>query len=163
MIFVTVGTHEQQFNRLVREVDRLKKEGLIKEDVFIQTGYSDYRPEFCRHEKLLDYDDMQLMMAGADLIISHGGPSSFMKALYLRKPVIVVPREKAHGEHVNNHQLEFVNKIKGIYSIEVVTNVSELGVKINDINLSKGNTKEIKSYNDEFCSKFASIVKEFLE
>ena len=26
MIFVTVGTHEQPFNRLIEEVDRLKKE-----------------------------------------------------------------------------------------------------------------------------------------
>lgn len=40
MIFVTVGTHEQQFNRLIKEVDRLKGEGFIQDDVFIQTGYS---------------------------------------------------------------------------------------------------------------------------
>ncbi|HFR3735153.1 TPA: multidrug MFS transporter, partial [Streptococcus suis] len=25
MIFVTVGTHEQQFNRLIKEIDLLKK------------------------------------------------------------------------------------------------------------------------------------------
>lgn len=31
MIFVTVGTHEQPFNRLVKKMDELKKEGIITE------------------------------------------------------------------------------------------------------------------------------------
>lgn len=40
MIFVTVGTHEQPFNRLIQKVDELKKDGVITEDVIIQTGFS---------------------------------------------------------------------------------------------------------------------------
>ena len=39
MIFVTVGTHEQPFNRLIQKVDELKKDGVITEDVIIQTGF----------------------------------------------------------------------------------------------------------------------------
>ena len=42
MIFVTVGTHEQPFNRLVEYMDRLKENGIIAEDVIIQTGFSTY-------------------------------------------------------------------------------------------------------------------------
>lgn len=38
MIFVTVGTHEQPFNRLIKKVDELKRDGIIQEDVIIQTG-----------------------------------------------------------------------------------------------------------------------------
>ena len=37
MIFVTVGTHEQPFNRLVEYMDQLKENGIITEDVIIQT------------------------------------------------------------------------------------------------------------------------------
>lgn len=37
MIFVTVGTHEQPFNRLIQKIDELKKDGIINEDVIIQT------------------------------------------------------------------------------------------------------------------------------
>ena len=40
MIFVTVGTHEQPFNRLVKAVDDLVGNGTIKEDVIVQKGYS---------------------------------------------------------------------------------------------------------------------------
>ena len=31
MIFVTVGTHEQPFNRLIQKVDELKHDGIIKD------------------------------------------------------------------------------------------------------------------------------------
>ena len=49
MIFVTVGTHEQQFDRLIKYVDELN----LPEEVIIQRGYSDYIPRNCRAEKLL--------------------------------------------------------------------------------------------------------------
>ena len=32
MIFVTVGTHEQPFNRLIQKIDELKKDGTIQDD-----------------------------------------------------------------------------------------------------------------------------------
>ena len=41
MIFVTVGTHEQQFNRLIEKVDALAGAGVISEPVIMQTGFSD--------------------------------------------------------------------------------------------------------------------------
>ena len=44
MIFVTVGTHEQPFNRLLKKIDELKKDGIIHEDVIMQTGFSTYEP-----------------------------------------------------------------------------------------------------------------------
>ena len=31
MIFVTVGTHEQPFNRLIQKIDELKKDGTIQD------------------------------------------------------------------------------------------------------------------------------------
>ena len=34
MIFVTVGTHEQPFNRLIQKVDELKRDGVIKDILF---------------------------------------------------------------------------------------------------------------------------------
>ena len=55
MIFVTVGTHEQQFDRLIKYVDELN----LPEEVMIQRGYSDYIPRNCRAEKLLPYEKMK--------------------------------------------------------------------------------------------------------
>ena len=55
MIFVTVGTHEQPFNRLIQKVDELKRDGIIKDDVIIQTGFSTYEPKYCQWSKLIQY------------------------------------------------------------------------------------------------------------
>ena len=45
MIFVTVGTHEQPFNRLIKKIDDLVANGSIQEEVIMQTGFSTYKPE----------------------------------------------------------------------------------------------------------------------
>ena len=58
MIFVTVGTHEQPFNRLVKKIDELKGNGTIQDDVFIQTGFSTYEPKNCQWSKLIPYNQM---------------------------------------------------------------------------------------------------------
>ena len=59
MIFVTVGTHEQPFNRLVKKVDELVSEGAINEKVIIQTGFSTYIPRHCEVHKMMSFDEMQ--------------------------------------------------------------------------------------------------------
>ena len=128
MIFVTVGTHEQPFNRLIEEVDRLKGEGVITEDVIIQRGYSTYEPKHCKYYDLISWEEMQKYNKEARIIITHGGPASFIDVLSLGKTPIIVPRQSKFGEHVNDHQIEFSKKLleKG-EKIIVVERISELG------------------------------------
>lgn len=73
MIFVTVGTHEQPFNRLVQKVDELKRDGIIQEDVIIQTGFSTYEPQYCEWSKLIPYQQMKKNVENARIVITHGG------------------------------------------------------------------------------------------
>lgn len=72
MIFVTVGTHEQQFNRLVKAVDELRADGILTEPVFIQTGYSTYEPIHCDHSRFVPFHQMKNYMEVADVVITHG-------------------------------------------------------------------------------------------
>lgn len=155
MIFVTVGTHEQQFNRLIEEVDRLKGENLIKEDVFIQTGYSTYIPKFCEYKNLISYDEMEEYMQKASCVITHGGPATFMKSLSLGKNTIVVPRLEKYGEHINNHQLEFLEVMKKVYGISYIKNIEDLEKTINNI---ESENIIYKSNNSKFCEKLIKIL-----
>ena len=155
MLFVTVGTHEQQFNRLIREVDELKGSGIICEDVIIQTGYSTYKPQFCEFEKLYSYDQMCEYVSSADITITHGGPSSFIMPLQFGKIPIVVPRQKKFDEHVNNHQIDFsiaVNERFG--NIIVLQNIKDLKdtlLRYEDITeeMSKITWSNNKQFNDD--------------
>lgn len=53
MIFVTVGTHEQPFNRLVAFMDKWAE--VHDEKVIIQTGFSTYNPINCVWDKFYPY------------------------------------------------------------------------------------------------------------
>lgn len=146
MIFVTVGTHEQQFNRLIEEIDRLKGENIITDDVYMQTGYSTYEPQYCHWKKLLSYYEMNEMYEKADIIVTHGGPASFMKALELKKVPIVVPRQKKYNEHINNHQVEFVKLVEERFG------------NIIDINEVDDLVKALSNY-EEFIEKLNSSTQ----
>ena len=162
MIFVTVGTHEQPFTRLVQEMDRLVETGVITEEVFIQTGYTDYEPKHCSFSKLLPYSQMEKYVKEARIVITHGGPSSFIMPLQVGKTPIVVPRQEKFGEHVNDHQLTFALEVaKRQKNILVVENIDTLADTITGYeeairNVSGG----IASNNSAFCAAFSQKVEE---
>ena len=153
MIFVTVGTHEQQFNRLIEKIDNLKKDGLIKEDVFIQTGFSTYEPKYCKWSKLISYQDMQKYNKEATIVITHGGPASFIAPLQLGKIPIVVPRQYEFDEHVNNHQLEFAKNVaERMKNIIPVYNIDDLEDIIKNYKkIVKKMSTNNASNNEKFC------------
>lgn len=112
---------------MIEEVDRLVETGIITDEVFIQTGYSTYEPKFCKWSSLISFDKMNELMQTSDIIITHGGPATFMSAIANGKKPIVVPRQEKYGEHVNDHQVDFSKQVKERYnSIEVVEEISEL-------------------------------------
>ena len=166
MIFVTVGTHEQPFNRLVRAIDDLKTDGTISVDepVFIQTGFSTYEPQHCKWAELLSYEDMQSYIREARIVITHGGPSSFLAPLQLGKIPIVMPRRVEYGEHVNDHQVEFVKDVAERFdNIIVVDDKTELAAAIADYDkLIKNKTDVAVSHNVEFCKTFSVIANKLL-
>ena len=162
MIFVTVGTHEQQFNRLVKAVDDLKRDGVIEEDVFIQTGYSTYEPKYCKSKKFLTYKEMEKLYKNSDIIITHGGPASFMKALQYKKIPIVVPRQVKFKEHVNNHQVDFCksvyNRFSNILLVEDINTIRDL--LLNYDSIFKKEKMPCSQNNLFFNKNFETLLKE---
>ncbi|CYU55363.1 TPA: multidrug MFS transporter [Streptococcus suis] len=162
MIFVTVGTHEQPFNRLIEEVDRLKKEGIITDDVFIQTGFSTYEPQWCDWKGIISYSNMEDYMTNADIIVTHGGPATFMGAIANGKKPIVVPRQEKFGEHVNDHQVEFAEVVKNrLGTIFTVTDISKLETLIT-LPQSDFVVDNSTNYNSHFVESFTREVTELL-
>lgn len=164
MIFVTVGTHEQPFNRLVKKVDDLVAQGNIKEKVVIQTGFSTYNATHCEAHKMMSFDEMQQALKDARIVITHGGPSSFIEALQFGKVPIVVPREEKYHEHVNNHQVDFtqliakrMNNIIPVYDIDQLANIIE-----NYDEIVKTKHAGESSNNSKFNEKLEHIVSELV-
>jgi UDP-N-acetylglucosamine transferase subunit ALG13 len=124
MIFVTVGTHEQPFNRLLESIDKLIEKGIIKEKVIMQIGYSTYIPKHAEWFRFKDFNSIKKIMKRAKIVITHGGTGSIFTALNLNKRVIVVPRLKKFREHTDDHQLQIVKELEkekmliGVYDID---------------------------------------------
>lgn len=162
MIFVTVGTHEQPFDRLLKKIDELKKNGIIQEKVIMQTGFSTYEPKYCEWSKLLPYKDMVQNVADARIVITHGGPASFIMPLQVGKIPIVVPRQKKFEEHVNDHQVEFAHNVAermgNIIVIEDIEKLQETIMKYDDI--VSNMPLEMKSNNEKFNENLEEIVEQ---
>lgn len=165
MIFVTVGTHEQPFDRLVKCVDELKRDGLIKDQVFIQTGFSKYEPQYCEWCQMIPYRKMDELISAARIVITHGGPSSFVAPLKIGKIPIVVPRRREFGEHVNDHQVEFCRAVaqhqKNIIKVEDVSTLGDVLDNYDSIVLEMA--PGLISNNKHFVENFESIVNELME
>lgn len=162
MIFVTVGTHEQQFNRLIEEIDRLKGDGIIEDEVVIQTGFSTFEPKHCKWSKLIPYEKMEANVKKAKIVITHGGPASFIAPLQIGKIPIVVPRQKKYGEHVNDHQLDFCKAVEErMGNIIVVEDVKTLcDVIMGYAEICKEKAGMNFSSNKEFNEKLEKLVEE---
>ncbi len=159
MIFVTVGTHEQPFDRLIEYMDKLA--ATIEEDVVIQSGFSTYVPQNCTWKKLFSYTEMNTNVEQARVVITHGGPSSFIAPLQIGKIPIVVPRRKEFNEHVNDHQLNFCREVakrqKCIIEVEDVKELKRIIEKYDEIIMGMKNG--LKSNNEKFCRELAEMVR----
>lgn len=162
MIFVTVGTHEQPFDRLIRKVDKLKQKGIIKEEVIIQTGFSTYEPKYCRWSKLLPYQQMVQNVTDARIVITHGGPASFIMPLQIGKTPIVVPRQYQFHEHINDHQVEFTRNVaQRMGTIIPVEDIDTLGDIITDYDrIVAGMGHGMNSNNERFNEELEKLVEE---
>ncbi len=164
MIFVTVGTHEQPFNRLVKYMDDLVLDGTIKEKVIIQTGYSTYEPKYSTWQKFYSYQQMKKNIEDARIIITHGGPSSFIMPLQVSKTPIVVPRQKAFDEHVNDHQVDFCNTVAErmgtIVVVEDIEKLSDIIIRYDEVTSKM--IDGMNSNNARFCVEFEKIVDDIV-
>lgn len=97
MIFITLGSQKFQFNRLLEQVDKLIEEGKITEEVFAQSGYSDYEPKNYRFKNFLDRDEFIRVMRECDKVITHGGTGAIIGAVKQGKKVIALPRLAKYG------------------------------------------------------------------
>jgi len=106
MIFVTAGTEQYPFDRLMRWLDLLQQHHLLQDEIVVQYGNSTYLPEGSRVYSFLKEKDFQALIQDASLVIAHCGEGTVLLLDSLKKPYMLVPRTHALGEHVDNHQIE---------------------------------------------------------
>ena len=159
MIFVTLGTSQFQFSRLIRVVDKYCIES--GEEVFIQSGYTNYKPKYCQYDAFLSDNVYLDKFINAELIIAHAGLGVYLQGLKHRKKMLLCPRLPELMEHANNHQVELAKELKKQgkalliehHSKNEIVSLVNKTKKLNSLTMNNSKEiyiKKLKSYIDRF-------------
>ena len=152
MIFITLGSQKFQFNRLLKAVDELISKGEITDDVFAQTGYSDYEPKNYEFKQFLSRDEFADVISKTDIVITHGGTGAIVGAIKAEKKVIAIPRVEKYGEHIDDHQMQIVYQFK---KSDLICGIDECDELVGAIEYSKNH--EFKKYESNTSNIIDSI------
>lgn len=126
MIFVTVGT-QLAFPRLIDAMNRIAP--TLSETVIAQTGPGGGDWTNLDHRANLSPAAFAETFRAARAIVAHAGIGTILSARSAGKPLIVMPRRHALGEHRNDHQLATarqVAELPGIHVTEDETGIAAL-------------------------------------
>lgn len=126
MIFVTVGSQKFPFNRLLEKADQMAGEGAAGEEVIMQTGAGAYVPRNCQYQAFYDRDRFTELVESCSVLITHGGTGTIVDAVKRGKKTIAVPRLARYGEHVDDHQLQLLERFHEMNLIYACMNPEHL-------------------------------------
>ena len=162
MIFVTLGTQDKGFPRLLEAIDKQIKKGNIKEKVIVQAGLTEYESDNMEIFDLVPQKDFDKYVDEASLIITHGGAGSILTAVKKGKKVIAAARLSKYKEHNNDHQLQIVKEFSKKGYILELDNFDELDKVLKKVKTFKpkkyvSNTKNIEDLVIKYIEDFDNI------
>lgn len=104
-VLASVGTDHHPFDRFVEWTEAWKS-AHPDDKVFTQYGTTTREPS-APAERYVEGHELASMFDQADAVVCHGGPSTIMEARSRGHLPIVIPRNPAFGEHVDEHQMRF--------------------------------------------------------
>jgi UDP-N-acetylglucosamine transferase subunit ALG13 len=112
LILVIVGSTPYPFTRLLQEIDRLAPGVMVP--FFVQSGEGPYMPRNCTCFRFVPYETLVEYYRTCTFIIAHtsGGPLIYSRKF--EKPIITIPRKKALGEAVADHQIEAARALREV-------------------------------------------------
>jgi UDP-N-acetylglucosamine transferase subunit ALG13 len=126
MIFVSVGTHEAPFDRMLRAVDDLHSE----EELVVQYGPSLVRSDGASEFDYLGFDEVVEYIRQARAVFMHAGVGSVMISLANGKRPIVMARRREFDEHVDDHQVELARRMEASGLVTVVDDTEALAAAL---------------------------------
>jgi UDP-N-acetylglucosamine transferase subunit ALG13 len=123
-IFVSFGSM-MPFDRLVRAMDEWAQAN-PDVPVEIQIGRGKYEPRHAKFVRLMPVDQYRERVADARLFIAHAGMGSIISAIEAGKPLLMLPRLQAQGEHNTDHQLATAASIGARPGLHVAGDADDL-------------------------------------
>lgn len=123
-VFVSVGSM-MPFDRLVQAMDEWAA-AHPDVPVEIQIGRGKYEPRHAKFVRLMPVAEYRRRVADARLFVAHAGMGSIISAIEAGKPLLMLPRLRAQGEHNTDHQLATAVNIGARPGLHVATDATDL-------------------------------------
>ena len=123
-VVVSLGTDHHSFDRLVRWMDDYARRHRDLR-VLVQHGHSS-APRKADGTSFLPGGELGELMRRARVVVTHGGPGTILQARGTGHLPIVVPRDPELDEHVDDHQLLFVQRLEDTERVRSCTTPQQL-------------------------------------
>ncbi len=157
MIFVTVGSQNFQFDRLLRALDNLIGGSELSEEIFAQIGVSNYKPVHYPYKEFLNREDFIEWIDKSDVVITHGGTGTIISSIKRGKKVIAVPRMSRYREHVDNHQLQLIREFSKMGLIYECQNCDELMQAVSCVKSIE--FRKYESHTEDFIKSIDAYIE----
>ena len=157
MIFVTLGTQDKDFSRLLKAIDKEIEKGTIKEKVIVQAGHTKYESKNMEIFDLIPTDEFNEIIEKCDLIITHGGVGNILSAIKKNKPVIAAARLKKFKEHTNDHQKQIIGEFSKQGYILELRDFGKVGKMI-----EKAKTFKAKKFKSN-TNNMIKLIEDYIE
>ena len=190
MIFVSLGTQDKPFNRIIDYIFKLKEEIKELEDIEIvfqigqtklseeeknkieklneKTNEKKVNEKIKNKEKkdiivfnMLKPEEMKKYIINSSIVITHAGVGTIMECIENNKDIIVLPRKEENGEHVNNHQEEIAFEMERNGLLYKVDTYEKMKEIVIELIKNSNNKKEKKYISNN--EKFNDMLIDYLE
>mgnify|MGYP005817213323 CR=1 FL=1 len=129
MIFVTVGSM-YPFDRLIAAADAwaAANPGVA---MLAQIG-TGTPPRNMRWGQRMDQDSFAETVRDAEVVVAHAGMGTVITAGRFARPLVILPRHVALGEHATEHQVATADWLRGRPGIFVADTADDLGPCISE-------------------------------
>ena len=146
MIFASVGT-QLPFPRLIDALEALAPD--LGEEIMAQTGplgpEDAARWPHLKLEPSLIPERFEALFTAARVVVAHAGIGTILSAKRFGKPLVILPRRHALGEHRNDHQMATARQLEASEGIYVAWDAAEIGPLLRRSDLAPATDKPAPS------------------
>ena len=127
-VFVTVGTRDESFTRLIKGVEDLAKKGIIREKVVMQVGHTKYSSDYAEVFDFCPPEKIDELIMNAKYVITQESAGIGTQCLKHSTRFVVMPRDYQYGELPAKSDMkeDLQDRLEELGYTKVVRNTSEL-------------------------------------
>lgn len=159
-VLATVGTDHHPFDRFVDWIDAWHRDHADVE-VFVQYGTCERQPA-SPGAQWVEGHELDAMMRRADAIVCHGGPSTIIEARSNGTVPVVVPRNPALGEHVDEHQMRFADFMSAQDTILLARDEADLSSHVQRVLAGDVAPPPVSANQSATLEQVSSVIDELM-